>query len=615
MAHEMDRPLGSQYRLTEQIGRGASGEVYRGVDTAGNEFACKVLRPDLTTDPAVVNRFMQERTILVGLQHPNLVGVHDLVAEGDTIAIVMDLVPGGDLRGTLAQAGVLLPAEAALGAIHAAGVVHRDIKPENVLMDDSDAPPRPRVTDLGVSRLLEQAASRSTAQVGTPYYMAPELFTGMAPSPAADLYALGIVLYELLCGVTPFAGAPAAVMHGHTQMWPGRPSGIPDPLWDLINWLTAKTPRARPGSAAEVAAILDELITGLRGVPLATRLSAPPPPVPTSQAQETQGVGGWVPQPSAATPGVVLPDGFSLPAPPKQRTRHPARRVAATLAVIAVALAAVVAIHRGGGKTPAADPSTPGTVSTTDGGTPPGPTTDPATTTTDPATTAPAGGPAPNFVGQQYESAVQAAPAGLTLQAVNTVDEKDADGTILSQNPKAGAPVLNGTIQVTVARQPVVTYLDSLPTVSGQWTSADTTELSGKTYAHALVNDQQFYCADESNASGDAVEYNLSRGYRRLEAVVGIDDNAQDSAVKVRVEAFVDGRPAGTVTAQYGKPATLKVDVAGGLRLKLQWVAVAGTCYSGTDSLAFGEAKLLGLLGEVPEPTDASTDGTDSTTG
>jgi serine/threonine protein kinase len=129
----MERALGSRYQLGQRLGSGAMGEVFRGVDTDGREFAFKILRPDLTADPAAVSRFLQERGILVRLRHPNLVGVHDLVAEGDTVGIVMDLVPGGDLRRLLTTYGPLLPSEVArigagiaagLGMVHEAGFVH-----------------------------------------------------------------------------------------------------------------------------------------------------------------------------------------------------------------------------------------------------------------------------------------------------------------------------------------------------------------------------------------------------------------------------------------------------------------------------------------------------------
>ncbi|EWM12900.1 protein kinase, partial [Kutzneria sp. 744] len=105
----MEKPLGSRYRLGEQLGAGAMGRVFTVSDEGGARYAAKVLRDELAEDQNLVARFLQERSILVGLRHPNLVAVHDLVVEGDTVAIVMDLVSGGDLRRKLAAAGTLLP--------------------------------------------------------------------------------------------------------------------------------------------------------------------------------------------------------------------------------------------------------------------------------------------------------------------------------------------------------------------------------------------------------------------------------------------------------------------------------------------------------------------------
>jgi serine/threonine protein kinase len=188
----VDSPLGSRYRIGAPIGRGGTGVVHAGTDDAGTPVAIKVLRHDLAADPEVVARFVRERTILLGVRDPHVVGVRDMVVEGDTLAIVMDLVPGHDLRRALA-AGPFPPAEAArvgagvargLAAVHAAGVVHRDVKPENVLLDTTAGGAAVRLTDFGISRVVTTAATQ-TALVGTPYYLAPELWAGERPAPRA----------------------------------------------------------------------------------------------------------------------------------------------------------------------------------------------------------------------------------------------------------------------------------------------------------------------------------------------------------------------------------------------------------------------------------------------
>ena len=171
----------------DRIGRGAMGQVFAGRERdSGDEVAIKVLRSELGDDPEFVTRFLQERALLVGLRNANLVHVRDLVAEGDTLAIVMELVKGKDLRRFVGSSRTLPPAEAAslcadvlagLASAHSAGIVHRDVKPENVIIDLTD-PTRPfgKVTDFGIARTLSgPTLTRLSGVMGTPEYMAPEL--------------------------------------------------------------------------------------------------------------------------------------------------------------------------------------------------------------------------------------------------------------------------------------------------------------------------------------------------------------------------------------------------------------------------------------------------------
>jgi len=141
----MDQLLGSKYTIGEQIGRGGMGQVFRGtIRESGEPVAVKLLKPELLSDPDIVTRFFRERAILLSTSHPNVTRVLDLVVEGQTLAIVMELIDGLDLRRELTAKGTLPPAEAVhhgrqlldgLAAVHRAGIVHRDIKPENLLVD------------------------------------------------------------------------------------------------------------------------------------------------------------------------------------------------------------------------------------------------------------------------------------------------------------------------------------------------------------------------------------------------------------------------------------------------------------------------------------------------
>src|SRR5664280_2761956 len=249
-----------------------------GVDWAKDDHVVAVVDSTGTA----IDRFTVPHTgtLLSKLDHVNLIGVRDLVVEGPVLAIVMDLATGPDLRQELTHRGTLPPAEAVgvtaevlsgLACVHAAGVVHRDVKPENVVLDQPEGQPRrARLTDFGVSRLLDTTGSSSrtshTALVGTPSYMAPEQAQPGPVPPAADVYAAGCVLYELLCGVPPFTGSPLELIRQHGERQPGRIPGISDGLWGCLAVLLHKDPAHRP-SAEQAAADLRALVPVLLGQP------------------------------------------------------------------------------------------------------------------------------------------------------------------------------------------------------------------------------------------------------------------------------------------------------------------------------------------------------------
>ena len=301
------RHLGSSYIMETRIGAGAQGEVWRGRRTDAREtLAFKVLRADLVENPDVVERFIKERSTLLRVRSPYVVAIRDVVIEGSTFAIVMDYVNGGDLRDLLRAHGSLPPAQVAslgtriaqgLSAVHQAGVIHRDIKPANVLLSSrpsrggdpaetvavgvapgGDVPETvvPRLADFGVARICDTfSASHLTGAIGTPLYMAPEILSMQAPTSAADIYSLGIMLYEMTCGTTPFVGEPAQLLGQHARRDAGRPYGVPDALWELIAAMTSKQPDMRP-PVEVVAQHLDAMQSTLVGLPAAPRLSSPP---------------------------------------------------------------------------------------------------------------------------------------------------------------------------------------------------------------------------------------------------------------------------------------------------------------------------------------------------
>ncbi|MEU9337355.1 serine/threonine-protein kinase [Streptomyces sp. NPDC048290] len=277
----MARKIGSRYTANQILGRGSAGTVWLGEGPEG-PVAIKMLREDLASDQELVSRFVQERTALLGLEHPNVVSVRDLVVDGNDLALVMDLVRGTDLRTRLErerrlapEAAVAIVADVAdgLAAAHRAGVVHRDVKPENVLLDmqgplGPGGSHRALLTDFGVAKLIDTARrTRATKIIGTPDYLAPEIVEGLPPRAAVDIYALATVLYELLAGFTPFGGGhPGAVLRRHVTETVVPLPGIPEELWQLIIQCLAKAPASRL-RASELAVRLREQLPSLAGLP------------------------------------------------------------------------------------------------------------------------------------------------------------------------------------------------------------------------------------------------------------------------------------------------------------------------------------------------------------
>ncbi|MER7759259.1 serine/threonine-protein kinase [Streptomyces sp. NPDC097619] len=287
----MARKIGSRYTAHQILGRGSAGTVWLGEGPDG-PVAIKLLREDLASDQELVGRFVQERSALLGLGHPRVVAVRDLVVDGNDLALVMELVRGTDLRTRLDRERRLAPEAAvaivadvadALAAAHAAGVVHRDVKPENVLLD-MQGPLGPGgshpalLTDFGVAKLIDTprraaggpaggSGTPRTRIIGTPDYLAPEIVEGLPPRAAVDIYALATVLYELLAGFTPFGGGhPGAVLRRHVTETVVPLPGIPDELWQLMVQCLAKAPASRL-RASELSARLRELLPLLAGMP------------------------------------------------------------------------------------------------------------------------------------------------------------------------------------------------------------------------------------------------------------------------------------------------------------------------------------------------------------
>src|SRR5438874_6709175 len=211
--------LHERYRVAELLGEGTEALVYRADDLRlDRPVAIKLLRPELRADPSFVARFEREARGAARLAHPHIVRIYDYgeIADGEaegTYFLVMEYVEGGDLRDRL-QPGVPLAVPVALrlarevaealADAHAHAIVHRDVKPANVLLTEHG---QAKVTDFGIAKMLDvPSLTASAALLGTPHYLAPEQASAGAITPASDVYALGVVLFEMLAGRRPFEG-------------------------------------------------------------------------------------------------------------------------------------------------------------------------------------------------------------------------------------------------------------------------------------------------------------------------------------------------------------------------------------------------------------------------
>jgi len=269
-----------RYQIEREVGRGGMGTVYRALDVmVGDVVALKVLDKTVTGGSDQMEWFRREVRLARRITHPNVARTHDMGEQAGAHYITMEFVEGTTLQDLLrAREGdggegeskrrrqAQEPARAArialavcegLAAAHAAGVVHRDLKPANVLIDRGG---RVVLTDFGIARAIsdEGAGGRTMGVVGTPLYMAPEQLSGTKVDVRADIYALGLILFEMLTGALPFAGdTPIAVALARLTQPPVDPRvvkpGLPGPLAELVLMCLAQQPEGRPASALEVA--------------------------------------------------------------------------------------------------------------------------------------------------------------------------------------------------------------------------------------------------------------------------------------------------------------------------------------------------------------------------
>ncbi|MFF9620779.1 Stk1 family PASTA domain-containing Ser/Thr kinase [Streptomyces griseosporeus] len=359
--------LDGRYRVDARIAVGGMATVYRAVDTRLDRvLALKVMHPALAADGTFVERFIREAKSVARLAHPNVVQVFDQGTDGSYVYLAMEYVAGCTLRDVLRERGalqpraaldILEPVLAALGAAHRAGFVHRDMKPENVLIGDDG---RVKVADFGLVRAVDTVTSTTGAVLGTVSYLAPEQIEQGVADPRVDVYACGVVLYEMLTGEKPHDGdSPATVLYKHLHDDVPPPSavvpGLPFALDELVASATARTAQVRPHDAVALLAQVREARGGLTeeqldAVPpqartgehdnaddrtsVIPRALTLPRPLPVNEDDEDVAVVADAREVFHRTIRLEAPP----PAPPRRRLARPRQRVLTIVAAVLVVL-------------------------------------------------------------------------------------------------------------------------------------------------------------------------------------------------------------------------------------------------------------------------------------
>lgn len=338
--------LNGRYKLLERIGSGGMSVVYRAQDMLlGRLVAVKMLHEIFSGDEEFLRRFRQEATAAAGLQHPNIVTVHDIGQDGHRQYIVMEYVNGRTLKQLIRrhnQDGRPIPVSrvldltiqicAGVGYAHRANLVHCDIKPQNVLVTRDE---RIKVADFGIARAMSEASRQvqDEGMWGTPQYFSPEQASGEPPTPASDVYAIGVVMFEMLTGQLPFtADSQTALALKHIQERPPKVGdldpAVPEQLELIVDKVLAKEPSGRYRTAGQLGQVLSSYRSSSQAetgpiVPIAAVAAITEPGMPVSE-QVTQifpRPQQTVPSSSAqeiATASFARPAAFTPAVPPQE---------------------------------------------------------------------------------------------------------------------------------------------------------------------------------------------------------------------------------------------------------------------------------------------------------
>lgn len=274
----LGRLIDGRYQVRSRIARGGMATVYLATDLRlERRVAIKIMHGHLADDNTFKTRFVQEARSAARLAHPNVVNVFDQGQDADMAYLVMEYLPGITLRDLLKDYQRLTPEQtvdimdavlAGLAAAHKAGIVHRDLKPENVLLADDG---RIKLGDFGLARAASANTATGQALLGTIAYLSPELVTRGVADARSDIYAVGIMMYEMLTGEQPYVGeAPMQIAYQHANDQVPTPSskfsGVPPELDELVLWATSRDPEQRPADARAMLDRLREVEGAVRGV-------------------------------------------------------------------------------------------------------------------------------------------------------------------------------------------------------------------------------------------------------------------------------------------------------------------------------------------------------------
>ncbi|MFD0380125.1 Stk1 family PASTA domain-containing Ser/Thr kinase [Streptomyces sp. NPDC127112] len=507
------RVLDGRYRVEARIAAGGMATVYRALDTRLDRvLALKIMHPDLAADAAFVDRFIREAKSVARLAHPNVVAVFDQGTDGPYTYLAMEYVSGCTLRDVLRERGalqpraaldILEPVLAALGTAHRAGFVHRDIKPENVLIGDDG---RVKVADFGLVRSVDAATHTTGSVLGTVSYLAPEQIEDGVYDARVDVYACGVVLYEMLTGSKPHTGGtPAQVLFQHLNEDVPPPSaavpGLPAALDELVAQATARTPGLRPADAAALLGMAREARARIGEA----ELDAVPPQARATERSAAEDRTSVIPRPLAGqaqeavlhhTSRLERPQEPTPPPPPAPRRQRRGMVLVIAGILLALGLGAGVWYINSGQFTKV-----------------------------------------PNLLGKTEEQArAELSAAGL---GVKKVDRKFSEaferGTVMNSDPAGGKRIKgNGAVTLTVSRGP---ELVSVPDLKGRPLEDAKAELTKAGLAPGIVT-QAF---SQDVAQGSVISTDPAGGQKR----------APDTAVSLQVSK---GRPV-QVPNVTGQPA------------------------------------------------------------